>query len=646
MLTVANMLTARVAICANLLGIVFCQTVSLKKYINGTVDNDLPVALNISTKAEGRNATAPLLYGWMIEDINHSIDGGLYAEMITNRAFQGSTVTIGKLEGFNGTVIVDSENPLEPFGPVLTGYRSIGGARLSLDRLHPLSSALPTVMKVEIPLNASGEVGFLNEGWWGMDVSPQTYNASFYVKADGPFDAANLTTFSISLRSNLTKDIWISSKIIAHDISDIEYTQVQMQLINNVTAPNSNNTFAVTFNGSEVAGKTFYFSLISLFPETYKGRPNGLRKDLGQNIKDLNPKFLRFPGGNNMEGYSIDSRWKFNETIGPLINRPGRPGTWEYYNTDGFGLLEFLEWTEDMELEPVLAIYAGYSLAINGGEGPSYPQHRMNEVLQSALDELDYCMGNSSTKFGALRAAHGHPEPFQINYLDIGNEDFFSGTYSRRFKLLYDGLKAAYPDINIISTAYNENADYKIDIPAGGIYDLHHYSEPTFFLEQFNFFDNWQTETGNENVSIFIGEYSVPSADEPTGKVNFSSSGPHIFYPQLLSALAEAVYLLAMERTPVVQMSSYAPSLQNFNWWNWTPDLFSYDADPCHTVLSISWYLQSLFAHHRGTHTLPVKNTAGNINPLFWVATIDESLDAIYLKVCLHLLELRSKKNW
>ena len=633
---IAVMLIIHAVTSAALLGIASCQASTT--YLNGTVNNDSPVVLKVSTDGV-RNATAPLLYGWMIEDINHSIDGGLYAEMITNRAFQGSTVNTGKLEGFNSTVIISSENPLVPFGPVLTGYRPIGGARLSLDRLHPLSPSLPTVMKVEIPLNASGEVGFLNEGWWGMDVSPQTYNASFYVKANGPFDAANITSVNVSLRSNLTKDIWCTKKIPACGISDISYTQLKTQLTNKATAPNSNNTFAITFNGSEIAGKTFYFSLISLFPETYKGRSNGLRKDLGRKIKDLNPKILRF-GGNNMEGYSIDSRWKWNETIGPLIDRPGRPGTWEYYNTDGFGLLEFLEWTEDMELEPVLGIYAGYSLSITGGEGASFPQGRMNEVLESALDELEYCMGNTSTPFGALRAAHGHAEPFQINYIEIGNEDFFSGTYPRRFAFLSTALKIRYPNITIISTAYNENAEYNISIPPGSIYDLHHYAEPTFFLEQFNFFDNWGAETKNANVSIFVGEYSVPSVDEPTGKVNFSDPlGPHIFYPQLLSALAESVYLLAMERNPVVKMSAYAPSLQNWNWWNWTPNLLAFDADPSHTVLSTSWYLQRLFAHYRGTHTLPVTNVAGDFNPLFWVATIDESLNAIYLKVRSHLVE-------
>lgn len=475
----------------------------------------------------------------------------------------------------------------------------------------------------------------MNYGFVGMDIAPQTYNASFFMLSNGPTDATNLTNINLSLRSNLTSDIWLTNSIPVKSLSEFSYTQFSSQLVNTVTAPNSNNSFALTMNASEVAGSTFYLSLVSLFPETYAGTPNGLRNDLGQNIKSMNPKFLRFPGGNNLEGYSIAQRFKWDETIGPLTDRPGRPGNWEYYNSDGFGLLEFLQWTEDMDLERVLAVYAGYSLSINGSEGASYPESALGEVLQSALDELEYCMGGTNTPYGALRAAHGHPEPFQINYVEIGNEDFFSSTYNYRFPYLYNGLKAAYPNITYISTAYNENADYNISLPAGSMWDYHTYAEPSFFLDSFNFFDNWQQETGNEDVTILVGEYSVFQVDTPTGVNNFSDPvGTHIFFPELLSAVAEAVYLIAMERNPnVVKMSSYAPSFGNFNWYNWTPNLISFDALPSNTVLSTSWHLQYLFAHYRGTETLPITNSQGDFNPLFWVATIDVPFNAIYVKV-------------
>jgi len=323
----------------------------------------------------------------------------------------------------------------------------------------------------------------------------------------------------------------------------------------------------------------------------------------------------------------------------PLKDRPGRPGNWEYYNTDGLGLLEFLEWTEDTEVEPVLAVYSGFSLDFVGNppywHDNSWPYDQLQEVLQEALDELEYCTGDNTTKWGALRAQHGHPEPFQINYVEIGNEDWFSSTYDYRFPFLYQGLKAAYPDITFISTAWNENSAYNITIPPGAMWDTHHYEEPTYFLENFNYYDNWQESTGNINVTVMLGEYSVYSVDTPSGVVNFTNPpNEHIAYPRLLSAIAESVYALGAERNPnTVKLQSYAPSFQNFNWYNWTPNLLAFTANPDETVLSVSYYQQQLFAHYRGTQTLPVTNTMGDFNPLWWVATIDEPTSAVYLKV-------------
>ena len=293
-----------------------------------------------------------------------------------------------------------------------------------------------------------------------------------------------------------------------------------------------------------------------------------------------------------------------------------------------------------MDMERVLGVYAGYSLKEDGGEGVSVKEDQMAEVLASALNEIEYCMGTCNTYYGNLRAQHGHPAPFAINYVEIGNEDAGSGSYPKRFKYLYDGIKARYPNITIISTAYDENPDYKIDLPKGSIYDLHDYREPSFMLtERFNFFDNWQQDTNNSDVTIMVGEYSVPEVDEPTGLVNFNFSDPklaglHVFDPSVYSAVAEAVYLLAMERNPnLVRFSAFAPSLGNMNLWQWKPDLITFDASPSHTVKSVSFYVQKLFNQYRGTHTISVKNTAGDFNPMYWVATIDEAINVVYLKV-------------
>lgn len=551
----------------------------------------------------------------------------------------GSTSTISAAPGIPGSSVVGGQNPIVPFGPVLDGWKPIGDVRLLLDVLHPLSDALPVVLQIDIPWDATGEVGVLNEGWWGIDVRPQTYNASFFMLANGARYNKTLTGINLSLRSNLTDDVWAKTTIPVDPttVPTFDYEQYHASIVNKVKAPNSNNTFAITFKADEVRGETFYFGLISLFPETYNNRPNGLRKDLAEGIKGLNARFLRFPGGNNIEGYSISQRWKWNETIGPLRYRKGRVGDWNYVNTNGLGLLEYLEWTEDLGLESVLAVYAGFSLDIYGQEGTSFPEDRMDEIVQDILDELEYIMGNTSTHYGALRASHGHNEPFDIKYIEIGNEDWFSQTYPYRFPIIYNALKEAYPNITLISTAYNENNNYTIALPPGSVWDTHHYENPTFFLESFDFFDNWQASTGNKDVQVFIGEYSVFQLDTPSGVINFSDpSDVHIFYPELISAIGEGVYLLGAERNPnTVIMSSYAPSLQNLNWYNWTPNLVQFTANLDQTIFSVSYYLQSLFARYRGTQTLVVKGRKGGLNPLWWVATIDEESGAVYFKVFL-----------
>ncbi len=230
--------------------------------------------------------------------------------------YLGSDVTTGVREGYVGLSILSSENPVVPYGPVLNGYRPIGDVRLSLDRLHPLSEALPTVLQLDIPYDATGEVGFQNEGWWGIDVQPQTYNASFYILPSAIRYNDTLTSISVSLRSNLTGDVWSTSTIPVGDLPTFNYTKLQTQLNNTVMAPNANNSFAITFDASQVAGSTFFISLISLFGETFKGRENGLRSDVAQVLYDAKPKFLRFPGGNNVEGRSTATYWKWYETIG------------------------------------------------------------------------------------------------------------------------------------------------------------------------------------------------------------------------------------------------------------------------------------------------------------------------------------------
>ena len=363
-----------------------------------------------------------------------------------------------------GVVITESENPIIPFGPTLDGWSPIGeGVQLHLDLLHPLSSALQVALRFDVPLNCTGEVGFKNDGWWGIPVSPQTYNASFHVQTNGFRWNATLTHLNVSLRDDITDEVFVSSTIQLTNGDNAPvpwmYRNYSTQLYSDVKASTTNNKFAITMDAEEARGQTLYFSLLSLFPETYKNRPNGLRKDLAETLEAGAFRFLRFPGGNNLEGYSVQRRWKWWETIGPLINRPGRPGDWSYYNTDGLGLMEYMYWCEDMDLVPVLGVFAGFSLDIanydqgNSTDANELPISMMGPVLQEALDELEFLTADTSTYWGAKRAEYGHPEPFHVPFVEIGNEDFFSHNYAPRAAFMRKGLKAQYPDITYVYSA-------------------------------------------------------------------------------------------------------------------------------------------------------------------------------------------------
>ena len=257
--------------------------------------------MNIWTKNGTRNETAPYLSGLLFEDIAHSGDGGLYAELIRNRAFQGSGVTIGRVPGqqLPGVIIKESENPVIPFAPVIDGWHPVGDVHLSLDLLHPLSDALQVALQVDVPLDATGEVGFKNDGWWGVPVSPQVYNASFYTQTNGRRWNGTLTHFKVSFRGAATEEIFVQYTIQFNKSNapvPWMYREYSTKLVANVTAPSTDNVFAITMDAEEARGQTFYFDLISLFPETYKNRPNGLRKDLAETLEAGNFKFLRFPG--------------------------------------------------------------------------------------------------------------------------------------------------------------------------------------------------------------------------------------------------------------------------------------------------------------------------------------------------------------
>ncbi|GAB7342511.1 hypothetical protein MBLNU457_g0701t1 [Dothideomycetes sp. NU457] len=526
-------------------------------------------AISLDVAANGGNASSSMMYGIMFEDINHSGDGGIYAELIQNRAFQGNAT--------------------------LAAWSPVGGASLALTTSNPLSSALPT--SVQVAAGGHGQIGIQNSGWWGISVKQQPYHGSFWVY--GSYHGV----FTASLVSNSTGKVFGSTKIVSKGNSG--WTQYNYTLFPRSAAPDVANVFTLTYAAS---GGSLQFNLISLFPPTYHNRPNGNRPDLMSALDGLNPSFLRLPGGNNLEGNSPPNLWKWNQTIGPLKNRPGRPGTWGYENTDGLGLIEYMHWCQDLNMEPILAVWSGLYL-----DGTVIPEDQLQPYVQFALDELEFLMGDASTTYGTQRIALGYPQPFPIKYVEVGNEDNLWGglpSYSTyRFQMFYDAISKAYPEIEVIASTV------AFTLPGNADGDYHEYALPDQLVSQFNFFDN----QNNSVHKTLVGEIAVKDGNMPGPNAGVNYSLPGLQYPEWIGSVAEAVFFLGMERNgDKVIGAAYAPLLENVNSIQWQPDLISFNADPDQTALSTSWHVISLLSSKRIAQTLPI--SGAEYDPAFYVS--------------------------
>ena len=389
---------------------------------------------------------SPRLYGLMTEEINHCYDGGLYAELIRNRAFL--------------------DDPNSPAHWSVVGENA-AAARLALDSANPCNDKLTASLRVTVA-NASARhpAGVANAGFWGIPVQPHTrYRATLLARAEPGFSGP----VTVSIVSEDGRVVYASEKLSG---LTPQWGRFQTTLKTGRAKPTAKASFRITLDQPG----TVWLGLVSLFPPTWNDRPNGLRKDLMQMLVDLKPKFLRFPGGNYLEGETIETRFQWKNTIGPIEERHGHPCPWGYRSTDGLGLLEFLEWCEDMQAEPVLAVYAGYSLRgdhVKAGPG-------LEPFVQEALEEIEYVVGDNSTPWGARRARDGHAAPFRLNYVEIGNEDGFdkAKSYDGRFAQFYDAIKAKFPQLKLISTVSND----ELRIRKADMVDLHFYSSTDEFI--------------------------------------------------------------------------------------------------------------------------------------------------------------------
>jgi len=523
---------------------------------------------------------SPTLYGLMTEEINYSYDGGLYAEMVRNR-------TIGSdWSGIGHWFLVEDGN---------------AQAAMSVDKQTGPSEALKSSLKLDVKqADAHNQAGVLNDGYWGMALRPNTtYKGSFYAKAS----STELGPVTVSLVNNSTGKAQATAPVSA---IGTEWKQYQFTLATGAIEPSAANHLSITVGH---AG-TLWLDLVSLFPPTYHDRVNGNRIDLMEKLAAMHPAFLRFPGGNYLEGDHIRDRYEWKKTIGPLVDRPTHPSPWSYHSSDGLGLLEFLEWCEDLHMQPVLAVYAGYSMA----QEHVNPGPDLDPYIQDALDEIEYVTGGPDTKWGAERVKDGHPQPFKLNYIEIGNEDMFdrSGSYEGRYPQFYKAIKAKYPDLQLIATE-------PVKSIRPDVVDDHYYVRATTFFKDATHYD----KTDRSGPKIFVGEWATREGS-PT--------------PNFGAALGDAAWMTGMERnSDLIVMAAYAPLLVRVDpgGMQWETDLIGYDA--MHSYGSPSYWAQVMFAKYVGSETPASKLEGAGVdatNPKFFYSiTRDAAKKRLYLKL-------------
>jgi alpha-L-arabinofuranosidase len=521
------------------------------------------------------SSVSPMLYGLMTEEINYSYDGGLYAEMVRNRTFQG------RFGGVSYWYLVEDGNSV---------------AKMATDKETGPSDALKSSLRIDVTkADPKNQAGVLNQGWWGMALHPNTtYKGSYYAKAN----SGDIGSVTVSLVANQTGKVLATTTVPAPGTG---WKQYEFTLKTGQIEASSDNHLVLSVGHSG----TLWLNLVSLFPPTYNNRPYGNRPDLMKMMAAMHPTFLRFPGGNYLEGSHINERFEWKKTIGPLVDRPGHPSPWRYLSSDGMGLLEFLHWCEDLKMEPLLAVYAGYSLQHEYVE----PGPALEPYVQDALDEIEYVTGSTDTKWGAERAKDGHPAPFQLKYVEIGNEDWFdkSGSYDGRYAQFYKAIKAKYPNLELIATT-----------PVKGIrpdvIDDHYYRRATEFFQDTTHYD----KTDRNGPKIFVGEWATR---EGTPTPNFNS------------ALGDAAWMTGMERnSDIIIMASYAPLFVNVNpgGMQWESDLIGYDAMKSYG--SPSYYAQVMFSEYLGDHTL-ASSLQGAGPKLFYSITGSKAKKQLYLKL-------------
>jgi alpha-L-arabinofuranosidase len=544
----------------------------------------------------------PTMWGIFFEDINLGADGGIYAELVKNRSFEFGTPMMGwkeqKKEGAAGKALVHNQEAINP-----SNRRFI-----------------------RVESKSDQGYGLSNEGFRGMGIKK-----------------GNQYNFSVMARQREGSNVALT----------VELVNPKGQSIGTATVtPQGENwkKYNVSFAATETEPKAYLnlwakgkgtvdLDMISLFPQdTWKQRPNGLRADMVQLLADMKPGFFRFPGGCIVEGRTLDERFEWKKTIGPIENRELTVNRWntefghrltpDYYQSFGLGFYEYFQLAEDIGAAPLPILNCGMACQFNTGE--VVPLDQLDPYIEDALDLIEFANGGVETTWGKKRADMGHPAPFNMKYLGVGNEQW-GEQYIERYKVFAKVLAEKHPEIKLITTTGpfpdGEEFDYLNKTLRGmketrvDIIDEHYYRAPEWFRENATRYDSYD----RKGPKIFAGEYASQTVAiaSPDNKNNWNG------------ALSEAAFMTGLERNAeVVVMASYAPLFAHVEGWQWTPDMIW--VDNLRSLGTPNYQVQKLFSTNRGTHVVPVlldnKAVTGQ-DGMYASAALDKSTNELILKV-------------
>lgn len=572
----------------------------MKKYFLLTVVLFMVVALNAQISYEmtinARKPGAeiqPTMYGLFFEDINFGADGGLYAELVKNRSFE--------------------------FPQAFMGWKTFGKVELRTEGA-PFERN-PHYVRLNNSGHRHKHTGLENEGFRGIGVKKDaTYRFSVWARSvEGEEQKIRVELIDAGNNPFERKELVVNSK---------EWRKYEVILTSSKQEDQASLRIFLASQGP------VDLEHISLFPtDTWKGRENGLRKDLVEALNDLKPGLFRFPGGCIVEGTDLETRYNWKNSVGPVENRPLNENRWhytfadrlfpDYFQTYGMGFYELFLLSEDMGAEPLPVVNVGLSCQYqNNGEHCHVPVGELGDYIQDALDLIEFANGDASTEWGKVRSDMGHPEPFNLKFIGIGNEQW-GAEYPARLEKFIEAIRAKYPEIKIIGSSgpQAEGKDFEYLWPEMkrlkvDLVDEHYYRSPEWFLQQAARYDSYD----RKGPKVFAGEYACHPNNR---KNNFES------------ALCESAFMTGLERNAdIVHMATYAPLLAHVDAWQWRPDLIWFDNLRC--VRTPNYYVQKLYAHHTGTNVLPLtmdKKTVTGQDGLYASAVIDTEKKEIIVKL-------------